>query len=84
MTDEWRSYRQLCEMNNWTHLTVNHKFNFLDFQTGSNTQAIEFYWGKVKLQIKQMKGIRESCLKGYGSFFLHPKILENRNFLNAQ
>lgn len=51
-SDEWRAYIGIQHM--WgvnppyVHMTVNHSRWFVDPVTGTNTQAVESYWSRVK------------------------------------
>lgn len=56
-TDEWSSYNQLSRSSDYTHLTVCHKYNFVNPITGTHTQNVESFNSKLKLRIKKMKGI---------------------------
>ena len=47
------------------HSTVNHKFNFLNLETGSHTQNIESLWNKLKLKLKNLKGVDKIFLEDY-------------------
>ena len=55
ISDLWSGYRRLNEFG-YTHLTVNHSQNFVDPQTGANTNAIESLWSKVKFRNKKECG----------------------------
>lgn len=65
MSDEWRAYSQLSNDKNYLHLTVNHKMNFVNRETGAHTQRIESIWGKLKNKIVAMKGIYGTILQSY-------------------
>ena len=43
ITDEWRAYSNLTA-NCFAHLTVKHKYNFVDSVNGAHTQTIERAW----------------------------------------
>ena len=47
MSDLWRSYDCLKD-EGYEHITVNHSLNFVDPDTGANTQGIENTWWGVK------------------------------------
>lgn len=47
MSDLWRSYDCLKD-EGYEHITVNHSLNFVDPDTGGNTQGIENTWWGVK------------------------------------
>ena len=44
---------------------MNHKYNFVDVETGTHTQNIESYNNKLKLPIKKMKGIKKTIIDSY-------------------
>jgi len=48
MSDEWAAYRQLQNINNYTHMTINHSVNCVNPVTGANTQRIESNWRAMK------------------------------------
>lgn len=58
-TDEWKSYQKLKDFDIYEHKTVCHKYNFVCPQTGVHTQNAESYNNKLKLKIKERKGIKE-------------------------
>lgn len=47
MTDCWKGYTGLTEKG-FQHFTVNHKYHFVDCETGANTQRIESNWRPLK------------------------------------
>jgi transposase-like protein len=55
-TDEHSSYGGLRNYL-FTHATVCHKYQFVNSETGVNTQAIESFHNELKLEIKRRKGI---------------------------
>ena len=50
ISDCWRSYNVLSELD-YTHLTVNHQYNFVDPDTLAHTQNIESLWWQIKRQL---------------------------------
>jgi len=56
-SDEWVSYRDLAKMNSYEHMTVVHKYNFVCPVTGTHTQNVESWNNKLKLKIKEMRGL---------------------------
>jgi len=50
MTDCWKGYNGLEEIG-FQHLTVNHKYNFVDPDTWANTQTIESNWRPLKKRL---------------------------------
>lgn len=53
ISDEWRAYRQIINLpGRFNHLTVNHRYNFVDPVTGAHTQGIESTWRSCKQRNK--------------------------------
>lgn len=52
-TDEWRAYSSLNQTGVYNQQTICHKYNFVDPNTGVQTQNVESYNNKLK----QMKGL---------------------------
>ena len=52
ISDCWKSYNVLTELD-FTHLTVNHKYNFVDPETLAHTQNIENLWWQIKRQLPE-------------------------------
>lgn len=57
-TDEFASYITLGRNSNYEHFTVCHKYNFVCSTSGVHTQAVESYNNKLKLFIKEKKGVK--------------------------
>ena len=53
-SDRWASYNCLISMG-FQHATVNHTENFVDPETGVNTQIIERSWKEGKLWLKRVR-----------------------------
>ncbi|XP_071577667.1 uncharacterized protein, partial [Temnothorax nylanderi] len=68
MSDCWKSYNCLNN-EGFQHLTVNHSYNFVDPETGANTQSIERVWREVRSNIPRY-GTREDHVLGYLSEYL--------------
>ena len=47
ISDCWNAYDSLGTLG-FTHLTVNHQYNFVDPDTGAHTWFIENLWWQVK------------------------------------
>ena len=47
ITDCWKAYSDITK-HDFTHLTVNHSYNFVDPNTGAHTQLIENTWWCIK------------------------------------
>ena len=52
ISDCWRSYNILSELD-FEHLTVNHKYHFIDPTTLAHTQNIENLWWQIKCQLPE-------------------------------
>ena len=52
ISDCWRSYNVLSELD-FEHLTVNHKYHFVDPTTLAHTQNIENLWWQIKRQLPE-------------------------------
>ena len=63
ISDCWKSYNMLIELD-FIHLTVNHKYNFMDPNTLAHTQNIENLWWQIKCQLP------ETYTK-HGQLYLH-------------
>jgi len=46
MSDCWKAYNCL-EKEDYKHVTVN-KYNFVNLDTGANTQNIEYIWREIR------------------------------------
>jgi transposase-like protein len=81
-TDEHPSYRGLGSLG-FTHKTVCHKYEFVNAETGVNTQAISSFNNKVKLEIKRRKGIltskREEFLREFVFFTTIASVMLKRS-----
>jgi len=56
ISDCWAAYQRL-EKEGFMHLTVNHKYNFVDPETGAHTQNIESLWSLVKRSTVNLKRV---------------------------
>jgi len=54
-SDQWLAYRDLSTMG-WVHRDVNHSTNFVDPETGANTQGVESFWNLIKRKVKFVQG----------------------------
>ena len=52
ISDCWKSYNVLTELD-FKHLTVNHKYNFVDPETLAHTQNIENLWWQIRRQLPE-------------------------------
>ncbi|KAG0438667.1 hypothetical protein DMUE_2947 [Dictyocoela muelleri] len=55
-TDEHRSYSQLTQ-NGFEHMTIRHKYNFIDNNNNVHTQHVESMNNLIKRQIKNRNGV---------------------------
>jgi transposase-like protein len=73
-TDEWKAYSSLNKSDIYTHQTVCHKYNFVDPHTGVHTQNVESYNNRLKLKIKQMKGLTLDQRKVFLKDFMYREL----------
>lgn len=70
-SDCWRGYsRRDLEESGYTHLTVNHTYNFVDPITGAHTQHIERLWGLAKWRNKRHRGTARHHMDSYFAEFM--------------
>ncbi len=55
VNDEWKRFMPL-KSEGYIHETVNHSQNFVNLNTGYNTQSIERDWGNSKEWMKRARG----------------------------
>lgn len=67
MSDQWRAYNGIVGITGggFNHQTVNHSLNFVDPNTGANTQRIERSWKAAKERNKRHNGTHRSMLDSY-------------------
>ncbi|XP_070071079.1 uncharacterized protein [Drosophila takahashii] len=63
ISDCWKSYNGLKDAN-YSHMTVNHSVNFVNPETGANTQRIERLWRDLKENIPHY-GRKTEHYQGY-------------------
>lgn len=67
ISDQWPAYNGITAAPgmNYTHNTVNHSRNFVDPNTGANTQRIERSWKAAKERNKRHNGTHRQMLDSY-------------------
>ena len=66
---QWRAYNQIAE-SGYTHLMVNHRYNFVDPVTGAHTQTIERTWRSAKEGNKRRNGTDRDKIDSYMAEFM--------------
>ena len=79
VSDMHRSYFNLGH-HGFNHLTVNHSLNFVDQETGANTQMIEALWGVLKRFLRGLGRNLGPHLEEYISEFLYRRKYDKRVF----
>lgn len=71
-SDQWAAYAQVAATipHIAQHSTVNHSLEFVNPTTGTHTQHVESYWGRVKKRFKSMKGVHAEQLPSYLDEFM--------------
>ncbi|CAF1090388.1 unnamed protein product [Brachionus calyciflorus] len=69
ISDSWSSYEKLKDLN-FSHLKVNHKYNFIDPISGAHTNKIEGLWKHAKESFKQSNGCLRIHIKSFLDEFL--------------
>lgn len=71
VSDGWKSYGCLSS-NGYKHLSVNHRFNYVDPDTGAHTQSVERLWREIRANIPRYGGKKEYFLE-YLALYMHIK-----------
>jgi hypothetical protein len=66
----------------YEHLTVNHTYNFVDPDTGANTQRIERLWGSAKWRNKRHRGTARHHLSSYLAEFMCRQEVQDYDFFD--
>ncbi len=77
MIDCWKSYLGLDKAG-FQHLTVNHKYNFVDPDTWANTQKIEYSWRYLR-NMSSRGGITKDKLSEHLSKYMWRKDIRENN-----
>lgn len=72
ISDCWKSYNCLSN-EHYIHLTVNHKMNFIDPESGAYTQNIERCWRETRANISRY-GTQKHYFVGYLAEFFSPAL----------
>lgn len=77
MSDCWKAYNNLGE-ENYEHLKVNHRLNFVDHKTGAHTNGIESTWRHAKNFLPNYNR-RKKNFPGYLSHYMFLKYCKSEN-----
>ena len=81
-SDCWAAYGGIEDLpEGYQHYTVNHSENFVDPETGANTQLIESEWQKFKARHKKEYGTKREMLLSYISDYCWRKKFKGRDIL---
>jgi transposase-like protein len=80
MSDSWRAYDRIQNQKDkgFTHLRVNHRFRFVDPETGAHTQTIESTWRLAKQRNKRQYGTNRGLLDTYLAEFAWRRMVKNQ------
>ncbi len=77
ITDKWKGYIGL-QNEGFGHMTVNHRYNFVDSDSGAHTQTIESNWRPLKHKLMR-SGLRREDLGLHLCEYLWRKGVRERN-----
>ncbi|CAI4221049.1 unnamed protein product [Auanema sp. JU1783] len=84
VSDCWRSYNGIeSHPNHYSHLTVNHRYNFVDPESGAHTNNIEGLWNVAKSKFKKMWGVHTKMLDSYLCEFMWRKRNQNKDLFDV-
>lgn len=71
-SDEWAAYNGITGIanRNYTHETVNHRYNFVNPISGAHTNNVENYWKRAKAVFKRMNGTKVGFVESYLDEFM--------------
>uniref|UniRef100_A0A0K0ETC7 DDE_Tnp_IS1595 domain-containing protein n=1 Tax=Strongyloides stercoralis TaxID=6248 RepID=A0A0K0ETC7_STRER len=79
-SDSWRSYKTSeLEAQGFQHFKVNHKYNFVDPESGAHTQTIGRMWGSAKWRNKKHRGTARNMLDSYLAEFMWQNVQKEKD-----
>ena len=83
-SDSWRAYKtKELEKAGFEHFKVNHKYNFVNPDSGVHTQTVERLWGSAKWRNKKQRGTKREFLESYLAEFMWRKQLAGSDVFKA-
>jgi len=79
-TDDFKSYLGLSGLNEYSHMSVCHKYNFVDPVTGVHTQNVESFNNKIKRKIKSMNGLDDNSCKMFLQEFMFLDLFKENSY----
>lgn len=81
ISDCWRTYNCLG-FEGYTHLTVNHSYNFVDPDTGAHTQHIERLWREVRGNVPRYGNTKHHFIGHLAEFMFKRRFSEHKTRLH--
>ena len=80
LSDRWGVYNGIQQQQGqkYTHLTVNHTYNFVDPISRTHTQNVENMWSRAKRRNKRHNGTHRQMLESYLCEFMWRQNLNGR------